>query len=106
MTRTGSVSSPRWARCSRVHLDTVLVAQVSQPAVSPTSSRQARRNVGNMGGRSRPADWKSAIQPTGSLRYKNDFNAPGVRQNRLAGERVFKAKNRLLCRQSEERRVG
>src|SRR4051794_2154906 len=38
------------------------VAQVSQPAVSPTSSRQAL-NFAAL------ADWKSATQQTGSLRY-------------------------------------
>src|ERR1017187_6649580 len=72
MTRTGSVSSPRRARCARVHLDTVLVAQVSQPAVSPTSMSAGCGKLWPRGGFGNPR-----YSRLGSLRYEWRVKYPG-----------------------------
>ncbi len=45
-------------------------AQVSQPAVSPVSNRQAPANSERAETVERPADWKSATQQIGNLRYE------------------------------------
>src|SRR4051794_7028702 len=55
-------SESRRGLCTLHAFRTGEVAQVSQPAVSPTSSRQALDFPA-------VADWKSATQQTGSLRY-------------------------------------
>jgi nitrate reductase delta subunit len=51
----------------------LLVAQVSKPAVSPVSNRQAPASSEATSPDERPADWESATQQVGNLRYTSAY---------------------------------